>query len=102
MGGQTIDIIRIITPPRSPYAFGPFVAHDMLRRRELMRVPQGRELLIPTLEPIDLGIAWGRGGTPPVKLRFMALPGRTYILYWLRQGFGALLGVEEIEKGCGI
>lgn len=87
--------IRIVTPPLSLYVFGPVVAHDMICRRELCRVRQGEVMQLPAEEPIDLGIAFGRGNTPPVRLRFMAHPGRTYRLYWLAHGFGAGMGVEE-------
>lgn len=90
-----MGIIRIIAPPRSLYTFGPVVLHDMSRRTEICRIPQGSEVELPADDPIDLGVAWGRGNTPPVKLRFMAHPGRTYKLYWLTQGFGAGMGVEE-------
>ncbi len=90
-----MDIVEILTPPPSLYVFGPVVAHDMLRRRELCRVRQGERMRIPAEAPIDLGIAFGRGKTPPVKLRFMAYPGRTYRLYWLAQSFGAGMGVKE-------
>lgn len=87
--------IRIITPPRSLYVFGVVAVHDMLRREELGRTVQGGVLELAAEAPIELGIAWGRGSTPPVKLRFTGVPGRTYILYWLRQDFGAGMGVEE-------
>ena len=97
MGGRAMELIRIITPPRSLYVFGKIVAHDMMQRVELGRVSQGGEMFIPALEPIDLGIAWGRGSTPPVRLRFTAMPGRTYLLYWLKEDFGAGMGVEEIS-----
>ena len=90
-----MGMIRIITPPRSLYAFGPVVVHDMARRVELCRAPQGDELVIPAEGPIDLGVAWGRGSTPPVKLRFIAEPGRIYRLHWLQQAFGAGMGVAE-------
>ena len=90
-----MGIVEILTPPPSLYVFGPVVAHDMLRRRELCRVCQGERMRIPADVPIDMGIAFGRGMTPPVKLRFTACPGRTYQLYWLAQGFGAGMGVAE-------
>lgn len=90
-----MGIIRIITPPRSLYAFGPVVVHDMVRREELCRGAQGDVIDLAAEEPIELGIAWGRGNTPPVKLRFTGVPGRRYLLYWLRQAFGAGMGVIE-------
>ena len=90
-----MGVIRIIAPPWSPYAFGPVVAHDMVRREELCRVAQGGEIILTADMPIELGIAWGRGSTPPVKLRFTGLPGHTYTLFWLKRDFGAGMGVKE-------
>lgn len=89
--------IRIILPPRSLYTFGPVVVHDMERRAELARAAQGTELWLTPGESLELGIAWGRGNTPPVKLRFTAVPGQTYLLYWLTEGFGAGMGVMEMH-----
>lgn len=86
--------IRIIAPPRSLYTFGPIVVHDMVRRMELCRCAQGEMLSIPAQGPIEVGIAWGRGHTPPVKLRFMAWPGGVYRLFWLTDGFGAGMEVD--------
>ncbi len=90
-----MGIVEIVTPPASLYVFGLVVAHDMIARRELCRVRQGKKMRIPAEEPIDLGIAFGRGNTPPVRLRFVAYPGGTYRLYWLTQSFGTGMGVEE-------
>lgn len=87
--------IRIIAPPKSLYTFGPVVVHDMVRRTELARIPQGDAIDLPAEEPLELGVAWGRGNTPPVKLRFTGVPGRTYLLYWLTVGFGAGMGAAE-------
>lgn len=87
--------VQIRMPPRSLYAMGGVVLHDMERRRELCRADYGGMAVLQTAGPLELGIAWGRGNTPPVKLRFRALPGRRYALYWLREGFGAGLGVKD-------
>ena len=93
-----MGIIRIVTPPQSLYAFGPVVVHDMVQRTELTRAAQGDVIILAAEEPIELGIAWGRGSTPPVKLRFTGVPGRSYRLYWLKQAFGAGMGVAECPK----
>lgn len=88
--------IRIAAPPCSLYYFGDITAVDMATERVLGRVAQGGAMDIPAEEAVDLGIAWSRTGTPTVKLRFAAYPGRAYRLYWLNQGFGAGMGVDEI------
>ena len=98
-GGMPVEEICIIAPPRSLYAFGPIVAQDMLRRVELGRCAQGETICLPAAEEIELGIAWGRGSTPPVKLRFTAEPGHVYRLFWLKEGFGAGMGVIDVKKG---
>lgn len=91
--------IRIILPPRSLYAFGPAVLHDMENRRELIRTDMGTSITLTADVPIDLGVAWGRGNTPPVKLRFTARPGHVYRLFWLAEGFGAGMGAMDIATG---
>ena len=92
-------MIRIILPMRSLYTFGPAVLHDMERRTELLRAPMGSIAALTAEAPIDLGVAWGRGNTPPVKLRFTAWPGHTYRLFWLNEGFGAGMGAMDVENG---
>lgn len=91
-------MIRIMLPPRSLYTFGPAVLHDMEARRELARGGMGAIITLAG-EEIDLGIAWGRGNTPPVKLRFMAQADHTYRLFWLTEGFGAGMGALDINTG---
>ncbi len=90
--------IRIMLPPWSPYAFGPAVLHDMEARRELARGEMGTVIRLKG-EMIDLGVAWGRGNTPPVKLRFMAQAGHAYRLFWLTEGFGAGMGAIDVNTG---
>lgn len=92
-------MIRIILPPRSLYTFGPAVLHDMAKRRELIRAELGTVITLEAEDAIDLGVAWGRGNTPPVKLRFVARPGHVYRLYWLNEGFGAGMGAMDIKTG---
>ncbi len=91
--------IRIGLPPRSLYTLGPAVLHDMRGRKELGRAPLGTVITLTTEVPLDLGVAWGRGNTPPVKLRFMALPGHAYRLFWLTAGFGAGMGAIDMNTG---
>lgn len=91
-------MIRIILPPKSLYTFDPVVLHDMEDRQELVRGEMGRTILL-TGENIDLGVAWGRGNTPPVKLRFVAQAGHVYRLFWLTEGFGAGMGVIDMNQG---
>lgn len=90
-----MGVIRIAAPPESRYFFGRIAAVDMETEQELARVSPGETMVIPADSAIDLGVGWGRLGAPAVRLRFVAHPGRTYILRWLTQGFGAGMGVEE-------
>ena len=92
-------MIRILLPPRSLYTFGPVVLHDMRLRRELIRADKGTMVILGAAEAIELGVAWGRGNTPPVKLRFTAYPGHTYRLFWLAEGFGAGMGALDMTTG---
>lgn len=94
-----MELIRIILPTRSPYAFGSAALHDMAARRELIRAGWGMVITLTAAETIDLGIAWGRGRHPPVKLRFAAEPGHVYRLFWLQEGFGAGMGAMDIKTG---
>lgn len=93
--------IRIILPPGNPYFIGEFAVVDMETERELGRASPGKTMVLPADSALDLGIAWVRIGAPAVRLRFMAHPGRTYMIYWLARGFGAGMGVTEMEQGCG-
>ena len=90
--------IRIILPPWSPYALGAAVLHDMAADQALARGAMGTVIILQG-ERIDLGVAWGRGSTPPVKLRFTAQAGHTYRLFWLTEGFGAGMGAIDMTKG---
>lgn len=94
-----MGMIRIKLPPKSLYTFGPIVLHDMQIRREILRLPMGLSSILEAEEPIDLGIAWGRGHTPPVKLRFTAQPGHSYRLFWLTADFGAGMGALDMTTG---
>lgn len=90
-----MGIIRIAAPPESLYFFGTIMAVDMETEHELARISPGETMELPADSAIDLGIAWGRLGAPAVRLRFTAHPGRTYVLHWLMQGFGAGMALTE-------
>lgn len=94
-----MENIRILLPPKSLYTFGPTVLHDMSKRQEILRAEMGAVITLAAEESIDLGVAWGRGSTPPVKLRFLAVPGHVYRLFWLTEGFGAGIGAIDINTG---
>ena len=94
-----MELIRIILPARNPYAFGFAALHDMAARRELIRAGWGTVITLTAKEAIDLGVAWGRGRHPPVKLRFQAEPGHMYRLFWLQEDFGAGMGAMDIKTG---
>lgn len=87
--------IRIVAPPQNPYYFGKVTAVDMDAEKELGWTSPGGRIDLPAEGPIDLGIAWSRIGGPAVKLRFVAEPGRTYILRWMQEAFAANIKVEE-------
>lgn len=93
--------VKIILPPGNPYFIGEFAVVDMETEQELGRAAPGETMALPADSALDLGIAWVRIGAPAVRLRFMAHPGRTYILCWLARGFGAGMGVTETQQGCG-
>lgn len=87
--------IHIITPLERPHFFGKLAAVDMETEQELARVSPGETMIIPAKTAIDLGIAWVRLGAPAVRLRFMAQPGKTYVLHWQKTAFGSGMGLEE-------
>lgn len=86
--------ICIVLPPPSLYVFGQIVAYDMTWHTELFRACPGEVMCIRADGPVEIGIAFGRGRTPGIRLRFAAQPGRIYRLFWLENDFGTGMGVE--------
>lgn len=95
-----MEAIRIILPAEKPDSMGRFAAVDMAAEQELIRAAPGETMVIPTDAPIEVGMAWVRFGAPAVRLRFVGQPGRTYAVRWLARGFGAGMGVTEMEQDC--
>lgn len=88
-------MIRIIAPPQNLYFFGKIQAVDMTTEALLAETSPGGQMELPAEKPIDLGVAWSRLGAPAVKLRFLAEPGHTYRLQWLKEDFAAGMAVQS-------